>query len=147
MYSFLLKCWLLARYTNTQTPERQTAFPLPPSHISSVSLPLLRWLRATSRGKAFKTTLRLHIDWRCEIWLRKVWRMMLLPAWLQCIFVCFPQEKQFNHRWFTALIRVGWGGSVQEALAKLSQQIHGFIYLYFIKSAFNGPWVIESRMA
>lgn len=147
MYSFLLTCWSLARYTNTQTPGRQTAFLLPAPHISSVSLTLLWWLRANSRGKAFKTTLRLHIDWRREIWLHEVWRMMLLPAWLQCIFVCFPQEKQFNHRRFTALIRAGWGGSVPETLAKLSQQIHGFIYLYFIKSAFNGPRVIESRMA
>ena len=134
-------------YKYTDSREANGIPSLPLSNISSVSLTLLQWLPANSRGKAFKTTLWLHIDWRREIWLHEVWRMMLLPAWLQCIFVCFPQEKQFNHRQFTALIRVGWGGSVPEVLAKLSQQICGFIYLYFIMSAFNGPWVIESRMA
>ena len=131
-------------YKYTDSGEVKSIHSLPPA---SALFPSLRsgGCKPIPVVRHLKTTVCLHIDWQREIWLHEVWRMMLLPARLQCIFVCFPQKKQFNHKRFTALIRVG--GSVLEALARLSQQIHGFIYLYFIKSAFNGPRVIESRIS
>lgn len=119
--------------TNAQTSERQKCLLV--SFISASSYHPATWLPANSMARHLKTTVRLHIDWQHAIWLRQVCRMnqelMRLPAWLQCIFVCLPEVRQFNNRRFTILIIKGCCPSVFHALAKLNQQIW-WVYLLFI---------------
>lgn len=119
--------------TNAQTPERKKCLLV--SSISASSYHSAMWLPANSMASHLKTTEWPHIDWQHAIWLREVCRMnqelMWLPVWLQCIFVCLPEAKQFNSRPFTILIIKGCSSSVLHALAKLSQQVWWF-YLLFI---------------